>query len=211
MGLGTVIVGIEGGTSQGKTLVMTFFAIDEYRSYQKKLIANYTLHHIPYERITFADLIGWSAVCRLCQWRDGAYVCANCGGRGFDNEAIFLDEVHTLADSRASQTKTNKTFSYLVTQTEKQNVNLYYTTQDLGMVEKRLRQRTHIGMHVKRKGDNHFLTIDDRTSERRRPKRALVYGPDVYDFFNTNQVMKVVDTDAILKARHKKAMKDAGA
>ena len=199
-----MITGIEGGMSQGKTLVMTYFALSEYKDCGKRLIANYTLLQIPYERVTFGDLVGWSAVCKQCQWREGAYVCGFCGGRGFDNEALLLDEVHILADSRASQSKTNKVFSYLVTQTSKQDVNLYYTTQDFGMVDKRLRQQTHIGTHVRLKGDQHHLVIDDRTSERRRPKRAWIYGPAVYEFYKTRERIKQNDTEAALKALKKR-------
>lgn len=196
-----MIVGIEGGIGAGKTLVMTHFAKEEYSNMGKTIFSNYSLNQIPYEPIGFADLLKWSTSCAECAMKYTAGVCWKCGGRKFSKACILIDEAHVWVDSRSSASKLNRVFSYLMLQTGKEDINLYYTTQDFGQVEKRLRQRTDVGIRVKRRGDLHYLTIEDRTTDSQRPHKAVVYGPDVWEFFNTKEVVGYSDPSEVLKAQ----------
>jgi hypothetical protein len=167
-----MIIGIEGGIGQGKTLVMTYFAKEEALRMKKRLHANYHLKDLPFRYLDFQTFIDEALTHH--QYRDSC---------------ILVDEAHVWIDSRTSMKKQNLLFTYLLLQTGKEDVNMYYTTQDFGQVDKRLRQRTDIAIHVRRKGDHHLLTIEDRTSFKR--KRALVYGPDVWPFFDTRETVKI--------------------
>lgn len=182
--------------------MQTFFLVREYVELKKKIFANYHLKGIPYTYITIEDLIAWSKSCDYCRLRDDVEVCPECGGRSFADACIAIDEAHVFFDSRTSSTKLNRIFSYMVLQTGKENINLYYTTQDFGQIEKRLRQRTDIGIHVRKRGNHHYLHINDHTDPlRARPRKAVVYGPDVYEFYNTKEVVKYVETEHLLKTR----------
>lgn len=183
---------------------MTYFGVEEALKMGRKVFANYHLKDVPYEFITFADLLAWSKSCEDCRDSEVASneACNNCGGRSFSDACILIDEAHVFVDSRAGMTKVNRLFSYLMLQTGKEGINLYYTTQDFGQVEKRLRQRTDIAIHVRRNGNLHLLTINDMTDAFRvRPKRAVVNGPDVYPFFNTKEVVRYVDPATALKGK----------
>lgn len=57
---------------------------------------------------------------------------------------VSLDEVHVFFDSRMAHSKANMLFSYFITQTRKQDIQLFYTTQHFNQVDKRLRDNTDV-------------------------------------------------------------------
>lgn len=73
-------------------------------------------------------------------------------GKGFgdDNAVVFIDEIHTWIDSRASQTVRNRIISYFLLQTGKIGKSkdfgmiFLYTTQYPDLIDKRLRKPTVI-------------------------------------------------------------------
>jgi hypothetical protein len=167
-----MIIGIEGGIGQGKTLAMTYFALQEYRELQKRLVCNYHLKDIPFRYVSFQE-----------------FLTEALSEQDYRDTAICLDEAHVWVDSRTSQKKTNLLFTYLMLQTGKADVNLYYTTQDFGQVDKRLRQRTDIAIQVTRRGDRHKLKIEDYTCDIR--KTVLLNGADIWPFYDTREVVKM--------------------
>lgn len=167
-----LIIGIEGGIGAGKTLVMTYLLLQEYRKCQKRIIANYHLRDIPYRYVEFQEFLEDA----LSQ-------------RAYRNSAIAIDEAHVWVDSRTSQKKTNLLFTYLMLQTGKQDVNLYYTTQEFGQVDKRLRQRTDIAIEVERRGNRHKMKIHDFNEDIR--KTVLLNGAAVWPFYDTREVVKM--------------------
>lgn len=169
-----MIVGIEGNIGDGKTLAMTKFAKDEYVDLGKTIFANYRLKQIPYEPLVFEEIMKRVIAGQPFQ---------------FFNAALFADEIHLWLDSRVSSSKMNRFLSYFLLQTGKLDVNLYYTTQDFGQVDKRLRHRTDIGITVKRKGDLHLLFIRDWIKEKN--SRAVINGPDYWEFYDTREVVKL--------------------
>ena len=118
-----MIIGIIGGMGSGKTLVMTKLLNDEHK--EKKLIyTNYDLN-FPHKIISQDDILNYS---------DSKTELFRC--------AIGLDEIYLYIDSRQSGTKRNRIYSYFMLQTNKRDVNLYYTAQNWHTVEKRFRDNT---------------------------------------------------------------------
>ncbi|MEM2262451.1 MAG: AAA family ATPase, partial [Ignisphaera sp.] len=56
---------------------------------------------------------------------------------------LLLDELYTLADSRASVSLRNRLLSYLIFQSRKRNMDIVYTAQLYGSIDLRLRDLTH--------------------------------------------------------------------
>lgn len=171
------IVGIEGGIGTGKTTVLTHFAITEHVMLKKPIWANYHLKGIPYTYLTFEDLM------ELMKEQFD-----------FEKAAIFLTEAHIWIDSRMSQTKQSRLFTYFMLQTGKQDINLYYDTQDFRQVDIRLRKMTDLAIHVRRKGNHHLMKIRDMHSGKK--KNAILDGSNVYPFFNTKEVAQLGRTIA---------------
>jgi len=118
-----VINGIIGGMGSGKTLVMTKLLYDECQA-KKNVFTNYDLN-FKHEIISQDDILNYS---------DSKTELFNC--------AIGLDEIYLYIDSRQSGTKRNRIYSYFMLQTNKRDVNLYYTAQNWHTVEKRFRDNT---------------------------------------------------------------------
>ena len=58
--------------------------------------------------------------------------------------ALFIDEIYVYIDSRNSVSKRNRVWSYFFNQTRKRGVDLFYSTQFLHQVDKRLRNNTEL-------------------------------------------------------------------
>lgn len=63
------------------------------------------------------------------------------------NCVIGLDEMQIYADCRMSMSQINKTMTYLILQSRKRHVHIFYTTQQLHNVDKRLRRNTEHIFH----------------------------------------------------------------
>lgn len=173
------ITGIEGDISQGKTLVMTYFAVQEWLKFKKPIVANYHLKGIPYSYITLDDM--------MQMVEDEVELTNTC---------LLLDELHILADARLSSSKRNRLFSYFALQTGKEDINMYYTTQEFMQVDIRIRKQTRYGIHVRRKGDLHLLTIRHMMKPHIRIPNAVVYGPDVWPFYDTREIIRLKKENA---------------
>lgn len=57
---------------------------------------------------------------------------------------MLMDEMYQIADSRSSQTKLNKLFTYFIVQTRKRDVDLYVCTHSIENVDVRLRRAADI-------------------------------------------------------------------
>lgn len=118
-----------------------------------------------------------------------------------NNITVGVDELTVFADCRTSTSKNNRIFSYLVLQSRKRNVDIYYTTQSLGMIDFRVVDHTPITIHCEKvftkanKEVEHMrkYTIIDRTNPR-KPKMKVFY-MDITPYFN------LYDTDEIVKPK----------
>lgn len=117
-----MIVGIEGGLGSGKTILMTRYLVKDYIK-GHKIYTNYGLKEIDYERIDLS---------RILDMHDNAFDLNDC--------SLGVDEITVFADCRKSGSKLNRLISYFILQSRKRNVDVYFTTQNLSMVDLRLIQ-----------------------------------------------------------------------
>ena len=113
-----------GNQNSGKTLSMSYFC----KIYFKKgytIYSNYNLsfHH---KKLT-KEIIEEYTTSR----------------QQFKKTVFAIDELYLFFDSRSSGTKSNKIFSYFVTQTSKNDVVLLGTAQFFNTVEKRFRENVN--------------------------------------------------------------------
>lgn len=169
-----MITGIAGDIGQGKTLVLTKYVLEEWRQFQKPIYSNYHLRGIPHKYITLEDFM--------------LMVEAEVD---LKRAVLALQEIHTWMDSRLSASGMSRALSYFFNQTGKEGINAYYDTQDFGQVDVRLRKRTDVAIYVQRKGNLHFLTLKNMNRDWVKPKRAVVHGPDYYQFYDTTEKARI--------------------
>jgi len=165
-------IGIEGGLGSGKTLLMTFFLYAEQHKLQKRIFANYKLNFL-YEVL------------------DMNKVLAEMGE--LQNVAIGIDEFHIFADSRMSASKRNRMISYFALQTRKRNVSLYFTSQFLDQVEKRLRRLVDYRIICEQMGKDWFkYTLIDLTGWEPRMREFRLKGDKIFDLYSTDEIVDIV-------------------
>ncbi len=128
------IVGFVGDMGGGKTLYMTA------KGYEKQtagynVFTNYGVK-FPHQKLNAEVLEAMSTDLQDC--------------------VILGDEFHIVVDSRNSSTGRNKIISYFILQTRKRGVHLYFTTQDAGQVDLRLRRMVDYWVKCKRVGKHLF-------------------------------------------------------
>jgi hypothetical protein len=171
-----LIHAFEGELGNGKTLLMSFKVLQRWLSFRRrgikcKVLANYGLK-IPHEKVTVERLLFMMK-----------------SGEDLQNCIIALDELQVLLDSRNSISDVNQLLSYFFLQSRKQNVYVYFTTQFLDQVEKRVRRIVDTVtscVRVTEKGIRpvwfHFKVVDK-------------YGRKIAEFFmEGDQVFRVYDT-----------------
>jgi hypothetical protein len=165
------IVGILGQRGGGKTLLMTHLAYMDYEINKSLIVSNYHLN-FDYKYMTLSELA------ELPDWLKDATVC--------------LDEIQVGADSRSVFAKGNKSISTLATQLRKRNITLYYTTQLLGQVDKRLREQTDYIIITKPLDKNKpgwfRLEIYDKRTDFILGEKFF-WGKETFQLYNTNEVI----------------------
>lgn len=115
------------------------------------------------------------------------------------NATLGIDEITVFADCRLSASKMNRWIGYLVLQSRKRSVDLYYTTQNFSMIDKRILSHTHIQIIAQSLYDKqgevipHFKkysVIDARDIANMRIDRFLLDIRPYYDFYDTDEIIK---------------------
>ena len=138
-----MIGGFVGKMGSGKTLSMVRETL-RYYAEGYKIYSNFHIN-IPYTPIDFNELMAMAE-----------------SQEDFGNVVLLLDEVHIILDSRSSMSKKSKVISFWLNQTRKMGVKLFYTTQYLHQIDKRLRSGTDIivlcdGMKYVAKGKEYYI------------------------------------------------------
>lgn len=156
----------------GKTLFMTSRGYRKYLAgYSVK--ANYGVR-FPHEKLNAKSLEEMGADLQDC--------------------VILGDEFHILIDSRDSMKKRNKTISYFILQTRKRGVHLYFTTQDEGQVDIRLRRMVDYWVYCRRIGKHHFrYRIYNRRG--RKLGTLILDGRKYYRLFDTTETITDFSND----------------
>jgi len=121
-----MIIGIEGGLGSGKTLLVVRYLLKDYFNKQA-IYANFGLKKIKYTKLNVMDILELDKE-----------------GFNLNDLSVAIDEITVFADCRTSMKKMNRFLSYFILQTRKRNVTMYYTTQDINMVDLRLANHTDI-------------------------------------------------------------------
>lgn len=168
-----MITGFVGAKRSGKTLGMTA------RLYRMKLLGRKVLTNY---YCSFAD--GRINAKILEKMADGEIEMSHT--------SIGLHEVHTVLDPRLSATRRNINISYILGQTGKADVDLYYDTQLTRLVEVRLWENTeYLVIDPERRGDWFRYNIRyGPMSQSPGAKRGKfkIYGPRYYDLYDTAEV-----------------------
>lgn len=117
-----MLIGIEGELGGGKTLLMVKYLLDEHRINHREVHTNLKLNNIPYKEIDILELLE--------------------NNTELNNVVLGIDELTVFVDCRTSMSKGNRFFSYLILQSRKRNVDVYFTTQNLSMIDKRVIDHT---------------------------------------------------------------------
>jgi len=131
-----MITGFVGPRGNGKTLLMVVRLLRRYRN-GYKLFTNFGIR-VKHEKLDAKRLAAMGTDLRNC--------------------AIGVDEIHVLLDSRNSMKERNRILTYFILQTRKRNVVLFYTTQDEGQVDIRLRRNTDYWVYCRRLGKTPYFS-----------------------------------------------------
>lgn len=137
-----MINGIVGLMNSGKTLVQTYRLFLDYAR-GKDILTNYYVN-FPHKRIN-KDFLIW-----LSQREENLL-----------NVSMGLDELWIWLDSRQAQKNTFAT--YIFNQSSKTDMNIYFTAQHNGQIDKRIRMNMHKVTHCNRvlNVNGKFKAIDE--------------------------------------------------
>lgn len=120
-----MLVSLEGFQGSGKTTAAIALAYEEHKRIGRRVISNQPLQ---FEHQKFS--IEWF----LEHFSDNE----------LEDCILIVDEMYQICDSRSSNTKLNKLFTYFVVQTRKRGVDMYICTHHLDHVDLRLRRAVDI-------------------------------------------------------------------
>lgn len=175
-----MIVGFIGKMGSGKTLSMTK-ELHKYHLLGHTILANYGLS-FDHNPVNFEQL----------------YDIAEAQ-EPMSNIVLALDEIHILLDSRSGMSKASKVMTFWLNQTRKMNVKLFYTTQYLHQVDKRLRNGTDLfifcnGMHIVRNDQARYVCFNEIT-DGDFVKKEIFLGDRYFQLYDTNEVIAFVDKE----------------
>jgi hypothetical protein len=121
-----MLIGIEGNVGSGKTVYgVRCLKLDSDNG--RKIVSNTPLIDIPFTTFNIDEFL------------DNKY------NELLKNATVFIDEITVYMDCRLGSSKQNLLMGYLVLQSRKRGIDIYYTTQDLDLVDyKRLVKYTNI-------------------------------------------------------------------
>lgn len=111
-----------------------------------------------------------------------------------DKCTIGIDEMTVFLDCRRSSSKMNRLISYFVLQSRKRDTNLYYTSQDLSMIDLRLYNHTDIIVYCEKldPDQDHYrkYTVFDLRNRRKPTINRFVMGIEpYYKYYDTNEII----------------------
>ena len=121
-----MVVTYEGLMGQGKSTAAIAVAYEEWKRTGKLVYSNDHLNFDGYRHF------------------DTAVFVEKVVGEELEDMILLVDEMYQAADSRSSQTKLNKLWTYFAVQTRKRGVDMYICTHHLDHIDLRLRRAVDI-------------------------------------------------------------------
>jgi len=118
--------------------------------------------------------------------------------KSLQNMTIGIDELTVFTDCRLSMSKRNLLFSYLVLQSRKRSVDIYYTTQNFNMIDKRFISHTSIKVLCQSLYDKNgeiidhykkYAVIDLRDPMNMKIDRFILDIRPYYDCYDTDEII----------------------
>jgi hypothetical protein len=173
-----MLIGFEGGLGDGKTILLTKYLMDEHYHNKRPIMSNFNLTKIPYKKLDVLELLENKAE--------------------LYNVCVGIDEITVYVDCRMSSSRANRFFSYLVLQSRKRDVDIYYTSQSLGMLDFRVVNHTPITVLCKKMYDKqnkeikdyrYYTIFDLRNIRHISAKHFIMYIKPYYDCYDTNEII----------------------
>jgi len=170
------LIAFVGAMGSGKTLSMIALAYTKHLE-GKKILTNMSGLTFPHEVIDKKKIL--------------AYTKENTT---LSNCVLLLDEVHTLIDSRRAVSGSNLVWSYMILQSRKRNVDIYWTSQDFGQADIRLRRQTDITIscrsrkEINKAGEEIVLIYQTIYAPAMVTDRVIIGNP-VFPLYDTSEVI----------------------
>jgi len=175
------LIGITGAIGGGKTVYMTRCSYKEYVRNKEQidngeieLVTNYKLNCIPFRYINADELFSIKTSLKNCR--------------------LFIDEMHIFMDSRSSFSKTVKQLTHFILQTRHLGVHLYFTTQDIGQVDIRLRRQLDILAYCSQTQYQDYFrvkTVDYRDVLNIRKNEFVYNARPYYQLYDTTEIIDI--------------------
>ncbi len=183
-----MLIGIEGELGGGKTILLVKFLKEEQQK-GRKIYTNLTLNNIDYTPIDIMEFL--------------------TNNPELNNAVLGIDELTVYVDCRLSMSKANRFFSYLVLQSRKRNVDIYFTTQNMDMIDKRIVEHTLIQImcekiHVENMDSDNirkYTFFDFRHIRKPKIIRKYLDISYYYPYYDTNQIITPLYEDVKPKSK----------
>lgn len=140
------LIGVIGDRGDGKTLLMTYLLYQDWlKGYN--IVSNYHLYFPKDNNRERPVYLTYNEIIEIPDTLKQA--------------SVGLDEIQMGADSRRGLAKGNLLITKLVTQMRKRDLDIYYSTQRLKMVDKRVRDQTDYFIIMQR-----YPCFDDETGKK---------------------------------------------
>lgn len=175
-----MLIGIQGGLGTGKTLLLTRYLLNDFKK-GYTIFSNYHLNYIDYTLFEVTDFLENEKE-----------------NKSLRDMTIGIDELTVFTDCRLSMAKRNILFSYLVLQSRKRSVDIYYTTQNFSMIDKRVISHTNIQVICESIYDNtgviiphykKYAVIDSRDIANMKIDRFILDIRPYYPFYDTDEII----------------------
>jgi len=196
-----MIIGIVGSIGSGKTLLQTRMAYKEYFA-NKESVDNWYNNYKLSEKLDEEHIIEPLTECQIVtnyKLKEIPYRYIN-GDELFNiksslkNARLFIDEMHMFMDSRSHANKTVKALTHFILQTRHLGVILYFTTQDIGQVDIRLRKQVDILMYCSETDYKNIFRvkkIDYRDIMNIKTHTFYYNGSVYFPFYDTTEIIDI--------------------
>lgn len=172
-----VVIGIFGYKGSGKTLMLVILAYAEHMQ-KKKILSN--LHNLKFP----SEIVDPKEIISLSEKLQGCTIC--------------IDEIHTIADSRKSHGAQNIQIANFFLQSRHRGVNVIYTDQYMGQVEKRIRDNTDIiivarNLYQDTDGDglNDYFEYTMLDLRGEKTKVVKIYGKPFFNLYSDAEIIDI--------------------